>query len=140
MHFCDDHWSALRAEVEKQGLSSLVPEGGEKAAAAMASQAQEGLTIDNFDPLMGAHNAIVMNALQFVGESGVSPLVMFSSDSPHHCPLCFLNWMAIEHAKACEKKDCEGPKDEETAKTWYDWMIERSVQDQVDDWKSLGAG
>lgn len=71
MKFCQDHWDDLRAKIAERGLEHLVSKGGAEAA----QRTREG----GFDPLMNAHNAIVVNAMN---RSGVG--VLFDLG----CPLC----------------------------------------------------
>lgn len=86
MKFCESHWDELREKIRERGLYGLVATSGEQAAAQMVSQVQDGASKANFDPLMGAHNAIVSNALYVAG----LPLMMQNDDGSDRCPLCYL--------------------------------------------------
>lgn len=87
MKFCMPHWEELRAAIKARGLDSLVSKGGEQAIAKLTSELDKGeATKDTFDPLMGAHNAILTRALDMVGLELMSP----NEDGSERCPLCFL--------------------------------------------------
>jgi hypothetical protein len=141
MRFCQPHWDSLRAAIAARGLSALVADSGDKAAANLASEVEHGRTIDNYDPLMAAHWAIVNNAMDMAG------LVIMTEDI---CPLCYLN----EQSRASwERGLAEGMKpgepcpcpDVACAATFpaepssYDVWIDRAADDQVEVWKSMGA-
>jgi len=79
LKFCQPHWNKLRTAIDARGLSGLVAQGGENAVARQFDQlqrsqnAEEAVTKTNFDPLMGAHWAIVNNAMNLVGLSLMLP-------------------------------------------------------------------
>ena len=88
MKMCTNHWAALRAAIDKRGLSGLVPQDGKEAVRRMADQMQSGTpSRGNFDPLMGAHNSILSNAVALVGLE----IMQTNADGSDRCPLCFLN-------------------------------------------------
>lgn len=91
MRFCQDHWDRLRAAIEQRGIGHLIAQGGERAAANLKSEIEAGASIVNFDPLMGAHNAIVSNALSNMPPQAA--MAMMTVDEPREaaCPLCVLN-------------------------------------------------
>lgn len=123
MQMCMDHWNALRAAIDARGLSALVSESGEQAAANLASEMQDGPSVDNFDPLLGAHNAIMVHALEHGGFGVMQP----NADGSERCPLCWMNSMHNEH--------CREPGCIETAV--YDRWIDLAADGQVEDWKAL---
>ena len=144
MEFCQPHWNALRQAINKRGLSTLVSEGGEQAALKVRRQVEEGVTLDTYDPLMGAHNAILANVGDIISKAGGSPLYLFSSGpedpmtgyGPKYegrtwprCPLCYLG---LAHEVNCKDRRCVLPK-----VNGYDWMIDRAADDQVEIWKEL---
>lgn len=86
MTMCTDHWAALRAAIDDRGLGALVPESGEQAASNLLNAQIEGVTIDNFDPLMMAHRLILGNVISMLG--GVAPARVLVSGV---CPICFCN-------------------------------------------------
>ena len=93
----------------------------------MVRELSEGeTTIDSFDPLMHAHNAIMANTLSLVG-----PAVLVVGDGPdegHHCPLCFLN---ESHAATCEGPPCIlGP-------TAFDEWIDKAADEARDKWQAM---
>lgn len=66
----------------------------------------------DFDPLMSAHNMIAHNAMQHLGEIGVSPLSLFCRDSERpemNCPICCLNWHSLNHDRICTTPNCQKP-------------------------------
>ena len=118
MKFCMPHWDALRAAIKARGLNALVAESGEKAVSNMTSELKDGSTIDNYDPLMAAHWAIVNNV------ADIDPNILFIED----CPLCYANRMHNEH---CKDPNCTG------GATYYDSWIDRAASDQVIAWKAF---
>lgn len=119
MKFCMPHWDAIRAAIKDRGLYALVPDSGEKAMTSMASQMQDGPSIDNFDPLMGAHWAIVGNL------ATNHPQILVIDG----CPLCYAN---TNHALGCTDPTCT------TRDAYYDGWIGKAADDQVAYWKELG--
>lgn len=96
MRFCPNHWDALRAAIEQRGLSGFVADSGEKAMANIERSLEENtVTIDSFDPLMGAHWGLVAR----LSEAAGYPLLFIDG-----CPVCLGN---EEHVKGCQDKDCE---------------------------------
>lgn len=143
MKMCQPHWDSLREIIGQRGLSALLSEDGERAATNVADQLEQGITIDNFDPLMGAFFAIASNAMEFVGPERSLHLLTGTD-----CPICYLNeWSkqawdqyvaagAIPGVSPCPCK-CGNTLPAELPT--YDWMIGRAADDQVDVWKSLGS-
>jgi hypothetical protein len=131
-----DHWERLKAAIDARGLSALIAETGQDAGQRLISGMADGPSIDNFEPLMEAHNAIVSNAMTFVEDRYCqSPLLIMGGDpEAPDCPICCLNWLHLEHDKHCTKPNCDYPK----AAT-YDWMIDRAADDALEAWKALGA-
>ena len=127
MRMCSSHWSRLRQAIEDRGLSSLVAEDGERAAKNLVSEVQDGPGIDNFDPLMGAHNAIITNAL------GVAGLALFNKkpDGSEWCPLCFLvEVVKPDHDRNCRDDDCPGSPN-------YEAWIDFAADGMVEAWKGM---
>lgn len=126
MKFCDTHWTMLKAKVDEYGLTQFIAKSGEEAHAKLASQlSAEGGTRDTFDPLLGAHNAIISVA---INQTGLELLVVNIVDGveQHHCPLCYLNQ---KHTVHCTEPDC---------KFSYDVWIDHAVKDMVEEAKKLG--
>jgi hypothetical protein len=93
--FCQPHWEKLRAAIDERGLTHLVAQGGAQAARNLAAESRDGPSIQTFDPLMAAHNAIWFNAMQ----TPVGMTLMFANDDgSERCPICFPR---DEHAKVC---------------------------------------
>lgn len=88
MQFCPVHWLQLRAAIEDRGMSHLVATSGEEASAA-AQRHLDGTAheLDDFDPLMNAHWAIINNALQ----NGGTYLMFPDDEGNDRCPLCELD-------------------------------------------------
>jgi hypothetical protein len=114
MKFCEPHWQSLREAVEATGLGALVAESGQQAARNLASEATEGPTFDNFDPLMTAHNAILSGAMSLIKERYNQNALMVMADDEEHpewaCPICALNWCHAEHDRLCVQDGCNYPK------------------------------
>ncbi len=136
MKFCADHWDQLRAAIEARGLSSLVSDSGEKAISNLVSETNDGPTIDNFDPLMSAHNSIWSNAMTVIERTYMQNPLMLMADDPEHpewaCPICCLNWIHADHDEHCTKEGCDYPKGRR-----YEWMIDRAADDMAAEWKRL---
>jgi hypothetical protein len=137
MKFCAEHWTKLRAAIDDVGLTALIPEGGEAAMKSMVSEL-DGSTVDNFDPLMRAHNMIFSRAMEEIKTKYTqNPLMLMADDHEHPewaCPICALNWCHAEHDRLCKQEGCTYPKE-------YDWTDEMMGVAQVvlDDWKGLKA-
>ena len=142
MKMCMNHWESLREAIKARGLYSLVADNGEKAVSNLASELEDGQTIDNYDPLMSAHNAILSNSMDALGPSA---LMLFTGD---YCPLCVLNersreaWeqgkrdgMKAGQPCPCGACDAVFPAEPES----YDVWIDRAADDQINVWKSLGG-
>jgi hypothetical protein len=121
---CQPHWDRLRAAIGERGLSALVADSGEQAVSNFRSQLDHGQTIDNYDPLMAAQNAIVGNGLQLAG------LELFADedDGSERCPICFLTRMHDAH---CREPACDGSP--------FEGWIDLAADDQVEEWKRLGG-
>jgi hypothetical protein len=101
MKFCERHWTALKAAIDERGLDVYVARGGQTAAAKVTDAAQRGeFTLDNFDPLLGAHNRIVMHAINAVGLAVLAD----NADGTERCPLCYLT---ERHAAICKTPNCD---------------------------------
>lgn len=127
MQVCVRHWTELRAEVDGSGLGVLVAEGGDEATRRLRAQALHGVTIDNFEPLLLAHNSILANCARLAARERVLHELAADDEA---CPICF---MSALHDRTCEGPPCVFPKDG----TAFDYMIARAVADQVEVWKGL---
>lgn len=67
MQFCQTHWSILREEIARLGLSDWIAPSAEVAVEQLINSTQQGNTRLNFDPLMASHNAVVTRSLQVLG-------------------------------------------------------------------------
>lgn len=90
MRICPEHWSALRNAIEQRGLSSFVARDAREAFDSLVRQLEDKAgPVADFDPLMGAHWAIVG---QFTKDIG---LAAFVGDL---CPLCEVDKSATGRA------------------------------------------
>lgn len=120
MQMCDDHWAALKKAIDDRGLSSLIAEDGRAAIDNISSELDHGSTIDNFDPLMGAHNAITSNLMRHFG------LAVMMGD----CQLCYAN---DKHNAECHIEVCKDNK------AFYDSWIQNAADNALTAWRRLGA-
>lgn len=125
MQFCDSHWDRLRQAVADAGLSVLISEDREQATLKLMSELQEGTTIDNYDPLMGASLSILLNTVQLLGTAAL----LIPSGYPE-CPLCLLSRV---HDEVCKGPPCTLPRNGDAYEHW----IDRAVTDEIETWKSL---
>lgn len=79
---CQDHWDGLRVRIADRGLGVLVSVDGAEAARRAAAMQDEGVTVDNFEPLV--HGFIDLVSL--MGAAMGPRIATFEG-----CPLCFLN-------------------------------------------------
>jgi hypothetical protein len=113
MKICAGHWTQLRTAIDTRGLTNLVAESGEQATRNLASELDHGSTIDNFDPLMAAHNAIMGNAM-----SAVQPGLLMTMMQGDNCPICWL------------KANDPTPYD-------YDQWIDLAADDALTAWQAM---
>lgn len=59
MKFCQPHWRKLSTAIRDRGLWHLVATSGQEAVLHMRAE--------SFEPLIGAHNTIMSNAIQTLG-------------------------------------------------------------------------
>lgn len=85
MKMCQEHWDALKTAINDAGLEQFVTKSGAVVVAKMTSEAESGLNRTNFEPLMGAHNSIVSNALSLAGLA----VMQDNEDGTERCPLCY---------------------------------------------------
>lgn len=111
MRMCSECWSKLRTAIDSRGLGGFVMKSGEAIVAKMMAPKNES---EAFEPLFGAHNALVANALQAGG------IGLMAGDG---CPLCTL-------AGLCQ---C-GLGDQCAYRTW----IDRAADDQLARARKLG--
>lgn len=129
MKFCHIHWDALRKAITNRGLGDFVSGSGHEAIQReVRSLEGKPEAKEHFDPLMGAHWAIVNRAMELLGQIGGNPLALLASDPEHpehECPICYLNWLSAEHDKICAEPTCQKPK----GLTFDDWI--ESVADHM---------
>lgn len=124
MKFCQPHWDELRAALDERGLSHLIAKDGKQAVKNLAAELTEGRSVENYDPLMAAHNAILNNVMGVVGIEVMYP----NEDGSDRCPLCFLT---TEHKAGCKDPTCEIDS--------YDDWIDRAADDQLSYWSGVAA-
>lgn len=107
MKMCPDHWERLRQAIKDRGLWHLVATGGEQAARNLKAELEDGPSIQTFDPLMAAHNAIAANAIG----SPVGLELMFGD----HCPICLPR---DRHTEQCSGPPC--PLTPASFEAWID--------------------
>lgn len=122
MKFCMDHWNALKAAVEARGLGHLIARSGDAVAGRVSTEATQGPSKETFEPLLGAHNAILSNALRIAGLAVMMP----NEDGSERCPLCFL----ITNCGCPEKG---------TPQCAFAKWIDHAADDMVTAAKELGA-
>ena len=142
MKFCAEHWAQLREAIDAEGLMTLVAETGEQAARNLASEIDGGTSIDNFDPLMWAHNAILAYAMEAAKRQyNQSPLIFMVEDPERPqlaCPVCALNYCHEQHDEVCTQASCSYPKGFR-----YDTgdapenIIKEAARRAKDEWKGL---
>ena len=128
MRFCQAHWDKLRAEIKRVGLGKFISADGREAIAKTVASIERASLGDpaspsGFEPLMGAHWAIVSNVMDAVGFA----IMVQNDDGTERCPLCFIT---SDHLAKCKVPECP-IKD-------YDHWIGRAAEDQVAHAKELG--
>lgn len=104
MKMCLDHWNDLRDEIDARELTEYVaPDGAECARRLLTGE---------FEPLMEAHNLIMMSVGNALAE-GVATL-----PAGEVCPVCFGN---EQHDATCEDPDC--PIEQGTGHGYADFML-----------------
>lgn len=115
MKFCTKHWERLRQAIDERGLTSFVAH----TEADVARKTAAGVSAATaFDPLLGAHNAIVANALHAVGME----LLTLRPDGSEWCPICFL--LTCE----CGRPECP---------VEFEGWIDRAADDAVEAARAL---
>lgn len=139
MKFCARHWESLRAAVDASGMGALVAESGDQAVSNLTRELQDGPTIDTFDPLMTAHNAIMSGAMAIIKDRyQQNPLMLMADDTEYPewaCPVCALNWCHVEHDRICTMEGCTYP----TGHTYDEEAIEQGVAAARRTWGELNA-
>jgi hypothetical protein len=103
MNICQEHWDRLRAAVEARGMSHLVARSGQEAAANTVEQMEEGVSPDNWDPLMAAFVALGSKGLERCG---------MAAFAPGFCFLCEVR-KSFEHCKTLPEFDPDLHKDDD---------------------------
>jgi hypothetical protein len=68
--FCPEHWDMLRNEITRQGLASFVAEDGMEAGRKLKAMHDDGVTVDNFEPLLAANLDATLLAVKHGGADG----------------------------------------------------------------------
>lgn len=120
MRMCPQHWQSIIDELGTAGLAALIPGTVEERHTRLLGRMTEGITVDTFDPLMGAHEQLVRHMLSIYGQT-----ILHAAGAG--CPLCLLH---AEHVLACSDPTCTwAPVD------WIGW----AAGTQVQVWESLRA-
>lgn len=82
MEFCETHFNLLRDATKRAGIDDIVK-----------------LSLDEFDPLMYAHDRIVANVMNYTGLD----LLLPDGNDAERCPLCFV---ASNHREKCIDPTC----------------------------------
>lgn len=113
MKFCQPHWDKLKTALVERGLEPLMVKTSEAMHRRMQVELRgDAHPADMFEPLMGAHNAILANALSAGGLALMAP----KDDGSDWCPICFL--------KTCE---CGDPACPERFESW----VEKAADEQL---------
>lgn len=67
MRMCQQHWDALRSAIEARGLGHLIAANGGEAVMRMKAELHGKSDLDDFDPLMAAHNLIGERSVHVFG-------------------------------------------------------------------------
>ena len=110
MQFCDAHWWLLKEEIADRGLSDLVAASGQEVALRLSS--------GGFDPLMGAHNVILMELVRVAGPG------LMTIDG---CPVCEGN---KAHDEGCLDSTCRPD--------WYDAWLAHAAEDALTEARRRG--
>lgn len=102
---CQEHWDSLRSAIIDRGMGHLI-----------AKDAEELAKGKKFEPLIGAHNAVMFN---LVSIGGVALMLQ------EGCPLCFANKMHIQN---CKDDNCSFT---------YDEWIDRAADDALSTYRKL---
>lgn len=119
MRFCGDHWAKLKAALHARGLEQFMAKSSAELGERMTTELEGGDPAKSFEPLMGAHNAILANALRVAGLDLMAP----KEDGGEWCPICYL--------LTCKCGDPECPKR-------FEGWIEKAADDALAVAKSLG--
>jgi hypothetical protein len=136
MKMCQPHWDALRAAIEERGLMGFVANSGQAAINKVVDDLEGAPEKQTFEPLMAANMAIWNNTMSACAQYNANPLAMMSADPDHperECPICFLNWLHVEHIQNCTNENCTYPKE-----FTFNWMIERASDDQLERAREFG--
>jgi hypothetical protein len=112
MKFCQPHWESLREAIRERGLYRFVAKSGPEVMGKMVADHGEA---ENFEPLMGAHNAILSQIMRIGGID----VMMDNPDGTERCPICYAN---AKHKEFCTDPVCTYS---------YDHFIERAADDAL---------
>lgn len=114
MKFCPPHWEKLRAAIELRGLTPFCATTDSELQRRMGAGPEVAPT-SAFEPLMGAHNAILTNTLRIGGMELFGPTAN-GENGGEWCPICFL--------KTCPCGDPECPPK-------FEAWIDRAADDML---------
>jgi hypothetical protein len=108
MNICQPHWDRLKLAITSRGLADFIAKDGKEAVRQAVTQIEDPttLTLENFDPLMGANNLIFSAAMQRVGLALLAP---DPETGRPPCPIC----------------KCAGPKFDQS---WIDGAADQAAE------------
>lgn len=110
MKLCKDHWQKLREAIDARGLGKFVASSGEEGMRKITTPGE-------FEPLMHAYFALLLNILAVAGQA----LMEDQKNGPERCPYCFL----ITSHK-CDDPECD------VYSTWIDRAADDALKAAVD--------
>jgi hypothetical protein len=81
---CQEHWDELKRLIDERGLRKFVAKDGEEAAKRMVRDINLGDELASYEPLLGAHNALITHCLATAGLRLLAP----DEKGQEQCPLC----------------------------------------------------
>lgn len=94
----------LEEAIKAEGLGHLVSGTSAEVVSRATHMIKSGVTIENYDPLLWCHWAIVSRIASQL------PEIIFIRD----CPIC---WITKQHEETCDDPNCEFTK-----QTFEDWI------------------
>jgi hypothetical protein len=125
--FCQGHWDKLRRAIDERGMSHLIAADEKRAVENLKAELESGReTLTTFDPLMGAHWAIVNRV------TDVHPEALLVDG----CPLCYAK---ESHAAAEARGECPGPPRCAATEEWFEEWISSVADHMKSEWVALLA-
>jgi hypothetical protein len=109
MRMCMPHWNALKAAIDARGLSQFIAKDGDEV--------QRRADTKSFEPLLGAHNAILAQAINVGGLE----VLMQNDDGQELCPICFFQ----------DRCKCGAPDCKERYEKWIEFSAEDARREAI---------